>query len=104
MNVYDSVTPLRSELAVETGRGCAMVEKERRSGSRSAPAQTLRQLNDAQRLTLMTLEKFGWELRFVRRPLFMPAMPVVFDPEHRKFAVLEADGSLNEAAALTLRD
>lgn len=81
-----------------------MVEKERRRDFKPVPALNLRQLNEAQRLALTTLEKFGWELRFVRRPMFMPPVPVVCDPDQRKFAVLEADGSLNEAAALSVRD
>lgn len=81
-----------------------MVDKERRSGARPVPVRMLRDLNEAQRLTLASLEKFGWELKFVRRPMFMPAVPVVFDPDQKKFAVLEDDGSLNEAAAIKLRD
>lgn len=81
-----------------------MAGKERRSANPRPPARLLRELNEAQRLTLTSLEKFGWELKFIRHPLFLPAVPVVFDPDHRKFAVLEDDGSLNEDAALKLRD
>jgi hypothetical protein len=81
-----------------------MVDKERRSGGKPVTARMLRDLNEAQRLTLTSLEKFGWELKFVRHPMFMPAVPVVFDPDQKKFAVLESDGSLNEEAALKIRN
>ncbi|HET7560896.1 MAG TPA: hypothetical protein VFJ87_00780 [Rhodanobacteraceae bacterium] len=81
-----------------------MLDKERRSGAKPLAVRMLRDLNEAQQLTLASLEKFGWELKFIRHPLFMPAVPVMFDPDQKKFAVLEDDGSLNEAAALKLRD
>lgn len=81
-----------------------MVDKERRAGAKPVPVRMLRELNEAQRLTLASLEKFGWELKFVRRPLFQPMLPVVFDPDHKKFAVIEGDGSLNETIALNVRD
>lgn len=81
-----------------------MVDKERRSHFKPLPAGLAAHLNEAQKLTLANLEKFGWELRFVRRPLFLPVVPVVFDPDHRKFSVIEEDGSLNEAPAFKVRD
>ena len=61
-------------------------------------------LNDDQRLTLADLERFGWELKFVRRPMFQPSVPVVFDADRRSWAVLEADGTLNHSPAFKIRD
>lgn len=52
-------------------------------------------LNEAQLETLADLERFGWQLKFVRRPIFQPSIPVVFDADRKTYAVLEADGSLN---------
>ena len=62
-----------------------------------------RELNDDQRLTLAELEGFGWELKFVRRPMFQDSVPVVLDSERQHFAVIEPDGTLNEHPALNIR-
>jgi hypothetical protein len=70
--------------------------KEEVRGSRSPlPADVLYYLNEVQRLALHSLENFGWQLAFIRRPLFVPPMIVVKNSEQSKFAVLEEDGSVN---------
>jgi len=70
--------------------------KEEARGSRSAvPADVIYYLNEVQRLALRSLENFGWQLAFIRRPLFVPPMIVVKNSEQSKFAVLEEDGSVN---------
>jgi len=60
-------------------------------------------LNEDQRMTLVELEHFGWALKFVRRPLFQPSIPVVFDADRKRYAVLETDGSLNEQPGFDIR-
>lgn len=62
-----------------------------------------RELNDDQRLTLSEIEGFGWELKFVRKPMFMDVVAVVFDSDRRHFGVIEPDGTLNEHPALQIR-
>jgi hypothetical protein len=70
--------------------------KEEVRGSRAPlPADVLYYLNEVQRLALHSLENFGWQLAFIRRPLFVPPMIVVKNSEQSKFAVLEEDGSVN---------
>jgi len=70
--------------------------KEELRGFRSAlPSDVLYYLNEVQRLALHSLENFGWQLAFIRRPLFVPPMIVVKNSEQSKFAVLEEDGSVN---------
>ncbi len=82
-----------------------MTDKERRHAAEKALAMSLkRELNDAQRTTLNELERFGWELKYIRRPLFQPIIPIVFDGDRKTFAVLEADGSLNEHPPFNIRD
>jgi len=49
------------------------------------------------------LEAFGWELKFIRRPLFQTPVPVVFDSDRKKFAVLEPNGKLNENPGFEIR-
>lgn len=61
-------------------------------------------LNDEQRQTLSELERFGWELKFVRRPMFQPSIPVIFDGDRRTYAALELDGTLNENPGFDIRE
>jgi len=78
--------------------------KEESRGSRSAlPEDVLYYLNEVQRLALHSLENFGWQLVFIRRPLFVPPMVVVKNSEQSRFAVLEEDGSVNLSPLVRLR-
>lgn len=61
-------------------------------------------LSTEQRQALETLEHFGWQLRFVRRPLFRDPIPVLFDRSGERYVVLQPDGSLDESQTLKLRD
>ena len=76
---------------------------ERRKAERAPSSVLKRELNEAQRTTLMGLEQFGWELKFVRRKPFQPAVAVVFDGDRKHFAVLELDGTLNENPGFEIR-
>ncbi len=70
--------------------------KEDARGTRSAlPPDIYYYLNEVQRLALHSLENFGWQLEFIRRPLFVPPVVVVKNSGQAKFAVLEEDGSVN---------
>jgi hypothetical protein len=86
------------------GRGAAMTEQDRRNADVENAARLRALLNEDQRMTLTELEQFGWSLKFVRRPLFQPSIPVVIDADRKRYAVLEADGSLNETPGFTIRD
>jgi hypothetical protein len=82
-----------------------MPDKERRHATEKAQQAALRrELNMAQQLTLSGLEQFGWELKFVRRPMFQASIPIVFDSDRKKYAVLEEDGTLNENPGFKIRD
>lgn len=63
-----------------------------------------RDLNQEQLITLRGLERYGWELKFVRRPPFKPSIPIVFDSDRKKFAVLKDDGTLDENPGFNIRD
>lgn len=80
------------------------MDKERRNTPPRAPRELRSDLNAAQLETLADLERFGWQLKFVRRPIFQPSIPVVFDPDRKTFAVLEPDGSMNEHPSFDIRD
>ena len=79
-----------------------MAEKQRKT-EKELTSLLKRELNEEQRLTLADLERFGWELKFIRRPLFQPSIAVVFDSDRKCFAVLEPDGTLNENPGITIR-
>ena len=81
-----------------------MPDKERRRAEKAQQAALRRELNVAQQLTLSGLEQFGWELKFVRRPMFQASIPIVFDSDRKKYAVLEEDGTLNENPGFKIRD
>lgn len=80
-----------------------MVDRERRQDKPAVSAALRAQLNDDQLMTLRDLERFGWELKFVRRPPFQDAIPVVFDGDRKTFAVLRTDGTLDEDSGLVIR-
>lgn len=81
-----------------------MTEQERRNADQDSRARLRALLNEEQRTTLAELERFGWELKFVRRPLFQTSIPIVFDGDRRTYAVLEVDGTLNEKPGFDIRD
>lgn len=76
---------------------------ERRKDTERKRHELRTDLNPTQQETLVDLERFGWVLKFVRRPLFQPSIPVVFDGDRKTFAVLEADGTLNEHPSFDIR-
>ena len=81
-----------------------MSDVDRRKAQRPLPDVLKSELNPDQRDTLGELEKFGWELRFVRHDPEQRPVPVIFDAQHEKFAVLDQDGSLDEQAFIDIRD
>jgi hypothetical protein len=86
-----------------TNRGLRMTQPDRRKDQQRTTREMRCDLNDAQRMTLSELERYGWQLKFVRRPIFQPSIPVVFDGDRKTFAVLEADGTLNEHPPFDIR-
>jgi hypothetical protein len=91
-------------LAHVATRGTAVTEHERRQPKKPMSDVLKSELNPDQRDTLGELEKFGWELRFVRHDPEQRPVPVIFDSEHAKFAVLDQDGELDEKAFINIRE
>ena len=81
----------------------AQTTRERRAEQARGSALK-RELNEEQLITLNELERFGWELKFVRRPPFQPSIPVVFDADRKTWAVLMPDGTLNENPGFKIRE
>jgi hypothetical protein len=81
----------------------AVTDNERRKDDKPMPSVLKRELNSEQAETLGELEKFGWELRFVRHDPDQRPIPVIFDAKQEKFAVLDQDGNLDEGAFINIR-
>ncbi len=81
-----------------------MYGRERRQSGDLADGPLRAGLSPAQLNALETLEHFGWTLRFVRRAMFRDPVPVLFARDGKRFVVLQADGTLDEAPDLVIRD
>lgn len=75
---------------------------ERRGVVAPTSVQLHAQLTEAQLGMVGELERFGWDLRFVRRPAFQPPMPVLFSGDD-VFLCLRADGTMDETSPLQTR-
>lgn len=81
-----------------------MSDRERRSLTDEEYTTELRAgLTHEQLATLHTMEQFRWQLRFVRRPLFKIPVPVMFNHDGSRYAVLEGDGTFNEDPDFKIR-
>jgi hypothetical protein len=84
--------------------GAVMAPAQERRKAEGRPAITLRRdLNQDQQIALAELEKYGWELKFIRRPMFQQAIPVVFDSDRKSYAVLLPDGTLDHNPGFNIR-
>ena len=79
------------------------MERERRKGMAPVPEKLSEVLNDAQLSSLQKLEGFGWNLQFVRRPLFQEVVPVLFHPDNGTLGVMRDDGTLDMEPDIQLR-
>ena len=69
--------------------------KDKRKGDKPILDKVLNYLNEDQLAKLSTIEKFGWELKYIRRPLFQDPVAVALNPNGNSIGTLESDGSLN---------
>ncbi|MEN8131452.1 MAG: hypothetical protein ABFS45_14925 [Pseudomonadota bacterium] len=76
---------------------------EKRTGKNSVPENLGEFLNKARLLALSKAEGFGWELEFVRRPLFQEVVPVLRHPDSGNYGTLEDDGTLNTQSDIKIR-
>ncbi len=76
---------------------------ERRRRNQPSELALKRALTADQLATLLTLERFGWTLRFIRRNGAASPIAALYDPDHQRFAVLEADGQVNTSPAARFR-
>ena len=77
-------------------------QADRRTSYQQTAQAMRRELNELQLMTLNHLERFGWELKFVRHR-GASIIPVVFDGGRATYGVLQDDGELNEKPDFEIR-
>ena len=81
-----------------------MEQEDKRNTKNPVPDDLKNILNHDQLMAYYSLERFGWYIKFIRRPLFQRPVCVLSNPEGTVLALLEKDGSLNENPDIPLRD
>jgi hypothetical protein len=87
----------------QSQKAAAASWQEKRLDMVAVPDNLDELLNRHQMRSLHQIEKFGWQLHFVRRPSCQASIPVILSPEGDKFATLEQDGRVNMTPDLDLR-
>lgn len=80
------------------------MEQENRLKQPPIPAKLDEFLNIEQMLALKQVESYGWQLEFVRRPLFQKVTAVIVGPGGNPVGILEEDGSINQNPNIVIRD
>ncbi len=81
-----------------------MVDKEKRSDDSAIPQPLNEYMNESQIMSLRRIEGFGWELRFIRIPMFQDPVPVVFSADGKSIGILDEDGRVNLEHEMAVRD
>lgn len=79
------------------------VDTDRRGSRAAIPTDIDDVLTQEQRTALLRVESFGWQLAFVRQPLFQAAITVVVSPDRQRYAVLGSDGELDLEPDISVR-
>ena len=86
-----------------SGQNYKQNHHERRRGISAIPINLREFINEEQRGTLKQLEGFGWQLAFVRRPLFQDCTVIIRNADNTSFSVLEVDGTINAEPDIVIR-
>ena len=77
---------------------------EKRKGESPIPDNLEDYLNMVQIKALRQIENFGWELKFVRRPLFQEPIAVIINTDGDRVGTLEPDGRIDLHQNFELRN
>jgi len=77
--------------------GDSAMSREKRKGLPPVPDDLRQILSLAQKIALKELESFGWEVEYVRRPLFQEPRVIVRNPQTGKHSIVEADGTVDHS-------
>jgi hypothetical protein len=94
--------------ATASGPTIAPVQKrsyaEKRKGESPVPENLEAHLNTAQITALRQIQPFGWELTFVRRPMFLEPVAVITNTDGLRVGTLEADGRIDLQQNFRMRE
>ena len=76
---------------------------DKRTGKNAIPEPLYKLLNNKQLESLKSLSDEGWEVCFVRKPLFGLRIIVLHNPVENEYAVLNEDGSIDTGPELKVR-
>jgi hypothetical protein len=79
------------------------MEDDRRNKEIPVPANLREYLNDFQMLALDRMKGLGWELKFIRHPIFQQPVPVIVNRETDEHAMIEEDGTINKKPFIDIR-
>lgn len=77
--------------------------QEQRGKLNPVPDNVDEQLNEDQLLALKLIEKYGWNMEFVRRSLNLDPTFVVSNSKTHQYAVLDKDGTLDIESGIKIR-
>jgi hypothetical protein len=101
-------TVATSPNATASGPTTAAAQKrsyaEKRQGESSVPKDLEAHLNTAQITALRQIQPFGWELTFVRRPMFLEPVAVITNTDGLRVGTLEADGRIDLQQNFRMRE
>jgi len=102
---FDTEVQLRTDSTGTAAYGAGTSNwVEKRSGLAPVPRNLADILNELQLISLRQIENFGWQLHFVRRPLFQDPVVVIVSAEGDRFGTLEADGRIEIKHQFDIRD
>ena len=80
------------------------MDREKRKCGIPVPEKLKEMLNEAQWQAVSGIKYTGWELRFLRRPLFQDPVLVVHNSNDGRTGILEKDGSIRIQANIKVRE
>ena len=80
------------------------MDREKRKGSIPIPDNLKELLNAAHLQALSGMKYSGWELQYVRRPLFQEPVLVVQNPNDGRIGILDKDGKIRIQANINVRE
>jgi hypothetical protein len=79
------------------------MDQEKRQGRKPIPDHFRKLLNVEQLDSLRQLERFGWEICFIRMPLFQPLLVALYNETTDQYGTLAEDGQLDTESTLSVR-
>ena len=76
---------------------------EKRFGNKPIPDNIVDYLNTAQSAELHKIESFGWNVKYIRHPLFQEPVVFVSSADGKSIGILEEDGRLNLEPDIAIR-